>query len=705
MECSKTVCLALDASALQERGQLRNVRYDGAGIALNDRVLVEDDAPAIGQPQGADDRAWFERLQRGVVLRKELVLDDARALRAHLVFAGTEPDDNASPLRLQINGVDAVRPPSKWAHPFARQYYTSDWGGSHFDNWFVVDIPTGALCAGRNEILLWTESVEPSWEIMVAADSEYARGSFTRLEHPDRSAKSRDGGKTWDSKCLGWKDEIDGEYCVRLSLERYTRSGVYVSPVIDLAGQNGIKDFLHVGQSRICWDVELPAECVARVRSRFSTSPLPNGTGWSDYAVLDGPLQAPEGQRYAQFEIELSTNNPLLSPILRGVSIESTLVEGAQSGTLDCRGYRVEDRRVVRSSVEYVYEDFAALANLRKDFDLDGVIADARGEFDAQLRLLRWAYQVPLGALDPYAWRYSDLLQPQRDEEGHIVLNGDYGKRRRDGHCLYSNLALVAACTAMGYPARWVNISAKHTYGHEVAEVWSNEFGKWVFMDATRDYYLYDPDGGTPLSLVEIGDRLSEVMPGPATWEFPVQWRIPNKAALSGVRVAHREGNHPYPVRSDDEVEGEDLLMYKGHIQMPLRNDFASNPHPVPWRLSSNWGGDQFYCYYSALFPRKEEYGRQTNRWQDFNPTLNGAELFVCKTDRRGVLCVEIDTETPHFEAFLVRVDDADELALKAGPFVWHLHEGTNRLQVRTRNTAGVCGAASLATVIAHHQS
>ena len=168
---------------------------------------------------------------------------------------------------------------------------------------------------------------------------------------------------------------------------------------------------------------------------------------------------------------------------------------------------------------------------------------------------------MPLGALDPYAWRYADLLQPQRDSQGDLILNDDYGKRRRDGHCLFSNLALVAACTAMGYPARWVNISAKHTYGHEVAEVWSNEFGKWIFMDATRDYYLYDPDSGTPLSLVEIGDRLSEVMPGPATWEFPVQWRIPNKAALSGVRVAYREGDHAYPVRSDDEVEGEDLLM------------------------------------------------------------------------------------------------------------------------------------------------
>lgn len=702
---SKKMDLKLDARALQERGQLRSVRYGDSGITLNDRVLVEDDAPAIGQPQGVVDRAWFERLQLGIVLRKELLLDDARALCARLVFAGIEPDDNTSPLYLRVNGVDTVRPPSKWFHPYARQYYTNDWGGSHFDNWFVVDIPTGALCAGKNEILLWSDSVEPSWEIMVAADGEYARGSRTRSAHPDRSAKSRDGGKTWDSERLGWKDEIDGEYCVRLNLQRYAQSGVYVSPVIDLAGQSGIKNFLRVCQSHICWEVEVPDECVARVRTRFSDSPLPSAVGWSDYAVLDGALTAPEGRRYAQFEIELITNNPLQSPCLHGVSIKSTLVESPQTGVLDYRFDRIEDNRVVRSSVEYVYEDFAALTGLRKDFDLDGILADSSGEFDAQLRLLRWAYQVPLGALDPYAWRYADLLQTQRDSQGDLILNGDYGKRRRDGHCLFSNLALVAACTAMGYPARWVNISAKHTYGHEVAEVWSNEFGKWIFMDATRDYYLYDPESGKPLSLVEIGDRLSEVMPGPATWEFPVQWRIPNKAALSCVRVAYREGDHSYPVRSDDEVEGEDLLMYKGHIQMPLRNDFASNPHPVPWRLSSNWGSDQFYCYYSDQFPRKEEYAHQTNRWQDFNPTLNGAELFLCETDQRGVINVEVDTETPHFDAFIVRVDQAEERALRADFFVWNLHEGTNHLQVRTRNSAGVCGAVSQVTVIAHQSN
>ena len=62
-----------------------------------------------------------------------------------------------------------------------------------------------------------------------------------------------------------------------------------------------------------------------------------------------------------------------------------------------------------------------------------------------------------------------------------------------------------------------VNISAIETYGHEVCEVWSNVWNKWVFMDATRDYYAYCPDTGVPLDLLEMNQRLTEVMPSPAT--------------------------------------------------------------------------------------------------------------------------------------------------------------------------------------------
>ena len=70
---------------------------------------------------------------------------------------------------------------------------------------------------------------------MVAADSEYEKGSQTRTRHPDRSAKSTDRGASWDFEHLGWKNEVDGEYAIRLSLDRYAPEGLYVSPVIALA--------------------------------------------------------------------------------------------------------------------------------------------------------------------------------------------------------------------------------------------------------------------------------------------------------------------------------------------------------------------------------------------------------------------------------------------------------------------------------------
>ena len=183
---------------------------------------------------------------------------------------------------------------------------------------------------------------------------------------------------------------------------------------------------------------------------------------------------------------------------------------------------------------------------------------------------------------------------------------------RREGHCLYCNLTLIAACLAMGYPARWVNVSTKHTYGHEVTEVWSNEFDKWVFLDATLDYYIYDPDSGIPLNLVEISQRLAEIMPGPATWKHPIQWHLPDPTALDAVRIACREGKNRHSVWGLDDAVGN--LYFKGHLQMPLRNDFASRSTPVPWRLSSNWGSDLFCCYYSDKFPRKRECQHHTNR-------------------------------------------------------------------------------------------
>ena len=97
---------------------------------------------------------------------------------------------------------------------------------------------------------------------------------------------------------------------------------------------------------------------------------------------------------------------------------------------------------------------------------------------------------------------------------------------------------------------------------------------------------------------------------------------------------------------------------YKGHLSQVLRNDFASRSTPVPWRLSSNWGGPLFYGYFAEKFPPKREYALHTDRWQDFNPPLNQVHLTLSETEAPGVLRVDADTETPFFQTFLSRIDE-----------------------------------------------
>ena len=53
---------------------------------------------------------------------------------------------------------------------------------------------------------------------------------------------------------------------------------------------------------------------------------------------------------------------------------------------------------------------------------------------------------------------------------------------------------------AYGWQARLVNI-----VGHEVCEVWNDEFAKWIYIDASYvNHYAYDPVTAEPLSMLEL---------------------------------------------------------------------------------------------------------------------------------------------------------------------------------------------------------
>ncbi len=70
--------------------------------------------------------------------------------------------------------------------------------------------------------------------------------------------------------------------------------------------------------------------------------------------------------------------------------------------------------------------------------------------------------------------------------------------------CVHYAVAFVSACQALGIPARCAALmGTPNSYeGHFVAEVWFEEYGKWVMVDPNIDAILFR--NGQPLSIEEI---------------------------------------------------------------------------------------------------------------------------------------------------------------------------------------------------------
>lgn len=695
----------LEAAALDSGARLVNLRFQRAEgvITLDDAELIEDDAPATGVSEGMDlrsregDEEWIENLKRGVIIKKVLLLDDPAAFSGRLLFKGIEVKGNTASLHLSLNGVEFVRPPSAQAAPFAVQYTVY----SPNDRWFVIDLPAGALRRGDNEILMWTESETTTWRVLIALEKEFVRGSLSRTHHPNRSLKSVDGGRTWSDARLGPLGSVDGEYSIRLSLDRFVGRGEYISPVTDLVdGPGALKRAAKVGPVSLAADIELPEGTAGVVSARFGTSPRPDDPSWTAWVPAGAAGGFPEqgDRRYVQWKAELSTTNPLLTPKLKGVRLAADW-EPAFPGRPGGPAVRVvRNGRVARSSYAFGYEDLLhpELERYRKSARLDRIVEGAASEFEVMMRLLHWAYLIPVTS-NRYSWNWNDVIKLEKGEKGMPRLQGPYQGRRRDAMCLYSNQALIGALLAFGFQARHVNIHSEAMSGHEVAEVWSNAFNKWFYLDATRDYYYFDPDTGVPLNALEIHDLVAPLVPRVETWRRPF---VPESGAAvtAGVRVGIRQGDNPFPA----EPDGRHILEMFGHFRIIPRNDFLSHPLPVPVHTGTTmWGWDGFLNYHDAKFPRRFEYQHYSDRAIDFYEPLNQAEVRLEETGEPGVLTVGIVTFTPGFETFLVRLDGGPWQERPAS-WKWPLRPGLNRLEARVRNVRGVLGPVSEIEV-SHH--
>ena len=150
-------------------------------------------------------------------------------------------------------------------------------------------------------------------------------------------------------------------------------------------------------------------------------------------------------------------------------------------------------------------------------------------------------------------------------DAGTIVSWGS----RRSGHdgqrpiamCVHYAAAFVSFCQALGIPARCaVLIGTPNGFdGHFVAEVWFEEFGKWVMVDPNSDAICWR--GAQPLSIPEIqeaGDKVADLIEwGPGsdyqrTFPHMVEWLRDNLE--QGVCFRHRSVWHRADLISRPEL-------------------------------------------------------------------------------------------------------------------------------------------------------
>lgn len=197
------------------------------------------------------------------------------------------------------------------------------------------------------------------------------------------------------------------------------------------------------------------------------------------------------------------------------------------------------------------YEDYLVprLREFASREQLQQVVAGATSEFDGILRLKDWVgAQFVDGNPNPYPpW------------DAMIILDWIRGGIT-EGFCAQYAQVFLQALAAFGVPARYVEVGRENNpYIHFTTEVWSNDYGKWVMVDA--DFNVYFADRGVPLSALEIHDAY-------------VSGRARDLTVIAGEQGPGRASTRDWPLATAE-------LYY--YVRYPLNARHLSAPHDAPF--------------------------------------------------------------------------------------------------------------------------
>jgi predicted GH43/DUF377 family glycosyl hydrolase len=148
----------------------------------------------------------------------------------------------------------------------------------------------------------------------------------------------------------------------------------------------------------------------------------------------------------------------------------------------------------------HTFEDYynPRLKRLRDDYELEKVVEGEPSEFRRILKLRHGVHQ---------RWKF-DFDQNFKGDAFAIL---EKAKTGCGFNCAHSMTVQHAVLSSMGYVSRYVLVDRNHkdlgsSRHHGVNEVWSNDYAKWVLLDAQYDCH-FERDG-VPLSALELHEAV-----------------------------------------------------------------------------------------------------------------------------------------------------------------------------------------------------